>query len=40
MEDTTWGWNIEMNIKAIQQGFRIQEVPVRYRNRYSGKSKI
>jgi len=40
MEDTTWGWNIEMNIKAIQYGLKIQEIPVRYRNRYSGKSKI
>ena len=39
MTDTNYGWTIEMQIKAIQAGLRIQEVPVDYRNRI-GISKI
>jgi glycosyltransferase involved in cell wall biosynthesis len=39
MADTTWGWNVEMQIKAVQNGLRIREVPVRYRERI-GRSKI
>ena len=40
MQDKTWGWNLEMNIKAIQKEMKIIELPVHYRKRYSGKSKI
>lgn len=40
MKDRTWGWNLEMNLKAIQHGLKILEIPVQYRKRYSGKSKI
>lgn len=39
MEDKTYGWNAEMQVKAIHQGLRILEVPVRYRKRI-GRSKI
>ena len=39
MEDTTYGWTVEMQLKAVKQNFRICEVPVRYRARI-GKSKI
>ncbi|MSP55024.1 MAG: glycosyltransferase family 2 protein [Myxococcales bacterium] len=39
MEDRTWGWNVEMQIKAARQGLRILEVPVRNRPRI-GASKI
>lgn len=39
MEDPTWGWNVEMQMKAARQGLRIREVPVRYRPRI-GRSKI
>ena len=39
MQDKTWGWTVEMQIKAIQKGLRIIEVPVSYRRRI-GKSKI
>lgn len=39
MSDPTWGWNVEMQMKAVQRGLRIQEVPVRYRSRI-GSSKI
>ena len=39
MCDRNFGWTIEMQIKAVQQGLRIQEIPVRYRSRI-GQSKI
>jgi hypothetical protein len=39
MQDETFGWTIEMQIKAAEAGLRIQEVPVSYRRRV-GVSKI
>lgn len=39
MEDGTFGWTIEMQIKAHLAGLRIAEVPVSYRRRI-GTSKI
>lgn len=39
MEDTNFGWTIEMQIKAHVHGLRFREVPVNYRNRI-GVSKI
>ncbi len=39
MTDPTWGWNVEMQMKALQRGVRVLEVPVTYRPRI-GRSKI
>jgi rSAM/selenodomain-associated transferase 2/rSAM/selenodomain-associated transferase 1 len=39
MADRTWGWTVEMQVKAAQRGMIVREVPVRYRKRI-GKSKI
>ncbi len=39
MEDKTYGWTVEMQIKAAKAGLRCAEVPVRYRRRI-GHSKI
>jgi len=39
MQDKTFGWTVEMQIKAIRLGLRILEVPVSYRRRV-GVSKI
>ena len=39
MEDKTFGWTIEMQLKAIKNKIKYFEVPVKYRNRI-GKSKI
>ena len=39
MQDTAFGWTVEMQIKAAKHGCRIMEVPVRYRPRI-GRSKI
>ncbi|TGK04618.1 glycosyltransferase family 2 protein [Leptospira selangorensis] len=40
LQDPTWGWNLEMQIKAIRKKFKIKEVPVNYSRRKGGKSKI
>lgn len=40
MTDRNFGWTVEMQIKAIRAGLRIVEVPVRYRRRIVGQSKI
>lgn len=39
MQDTNFGWTVEMQIKAVRNGLRICEIPVRYRQRV-GVSKI
>ena len=39
MEDKTYGWTVEMQVKAARQGLRTVEVPVRYRKRI-GTSKV
>ena len=39
MQDKTFGWTIEMQIKAAEAGLRIDEVPVSYRRRV-GVSKL
>ena len=40
MSELTYGWNLEMQIKAAQHGLRILELPVNYRNRIGGESKV
>lgn len=40
MQEMTFGWNLEMQIKAVRLGLRIEEIPVRYRNRMAGVSKV
>ncbi|MEO9964161.1 MAG: glycosyltransferase family 2 protein [Reichenbachiella sp.] len=39
MQDKTYGWTVEMQLKAAKQKMQIAEVPVNYRNRI-GVSKI
>jgi glycosyltransferase involved in cell wall biosynthesis len=39
MEDKTYGWTVEMQLKAIKQHFSYIEVPMKYRNRI-GISKV
>jgi len=40
MKDTNYGWTIEMQIKAHRTGLRVLELPVNYRKRIAGESKI
>ena len=39
MEQMTYGWPVEMVVKATRRGLRIQSVPINYRRRI-GKSKV
>jgi glycosyltransferase involved in cell wall biosynthesis len=39
MRDRTYGWTVEMQVKALQHGVRVLEVPVNYHRRI-GESKI
>lgn len=39
MEDQTYGWTVEMQLKALKKGYSYTEVPVKYRNRI-GVSKV
>lgn len=40
MQDPTWGWNVEMQMKAVHHRLRILELPLPYRARRKGRSKI
>lgn len=40
LRDGDFGWNVEMQVKAARLGFRMTEIPVSYRRRKFGKSKI
>ncbi len=40
MEDPDFGWTVEMQVKAAKLKLRSVEVPVDYRNRAHGKSKV
>ena len=40
MDDMDFGWTVQMQIRAVKQKLKIIEVPVAYRKRQSGKSKV
>jgi glycosyltransferase involved in cell wall biosynthesis len=40
MRDRNYGWTVEMQVRAHQQGLRVFEVPARYRRRRAGRSKV
>jgi glycosyltransferase involved in cell wall biosynthesis len=40
MSEMTYGWNLEMQMKAARDGLRILEIPVSYRLRQGGISKV
>jgi hypothetical protein len=40
MQEMTYGWNLEMQMKAARARLRILEVPVPYARRAGGKSKV
>jgi hypothetical protein len=39
MEDPTYGWTVEMQLKVLKQQFTYEEIAVSYRNRI-GVSKV
>jgi glycosyltransferase involved in cell wall biosynthesis len=40
MRDRDYGWTVEMQARALRAGLRVTEVPVRYRRRAAGRSKV
>lgn len=40
MDDPTWGWTLQMQLRAHRAGLRIREVEVPRRARWSGASKV
>jgi hypothetical protein len=40
MREQTYGWNLEMQMKAARNGLRVLEIPVNHRRRAGGESKV
>jgi len=40
MRELTYGWNLEMQMRAARRGLRVREIPVRYFRRAGGESKV
>src|SRR5262249_59549615 len=40
MREMTYGWNLEMQMRAARAGLRILEIPVPQGRRLAGKSKV
>ncbi len=40
MREMTYGWNLEMQMRAARAGLRILELPMPYRRRVAGASKV
>jgi hypothetical protein len=40
MRETTYGWNLEMQMRAASIGLRCLEIPVDHRCRRGGQSKV
>ena len=40
MQDRNYGWTVEMQVRALELGLRILEVPVSYRKRAAGENKV
>lgn len=40
MRDRNFGWTVEMQVKAVKHKLKCAEVPVRYRKRAAGHSKV
>jgi glycosyltransferase involved in cell wall biosynthesis len=40
MQERNYGWTIEMQVRALEEGLRVLEVPVRYGVRAAGENKV
>jgi glycosyltransferase involved in cell wall biosynthesis len=40
MRELTYGWNLEMQMRVARAGLSVREIPVAYRNRLGGESKV
>lgn len=39
-DDPAYGWYVQMDVRALRAGWRVEEVPVTFRRRRAGRSKI
>lgn len=40
LRQMTYGWTVEMQVRALTRGIRVAEIPVCYRTRRAGRSKV
>ncbi|HJU20042.1 MAG TPA: glycosyltransferase, partial [Stellaceae bacterium] len=40
MRETSYGWNLEMQMRAARAGLTVRELPIPYRRRRAGQSKV
>jgi hypothetical protein len=40
MREMSFGWHVEMLVKAARAGYRIVELPIHHRHRSHGRSKV
>lgn len=40
MRDRNYGWTVEMQVRALQRGLKVMEVPVKYGKRVAGENKV
>jgi glycosyltransferase involved in cell wall biosynthesis len=40
LDDPDFGWNVQMQVRALRGGYRVTEVPVRWARRAAGRSKV
>jgi len=40
LDDPDFGWNVQMDVRALRAGWRLLEVPLPHRGRRAGRSKI
>ena len=40
LDDPDYGWNVQMEVRALRAGWRVSEVPVAFRGRTAGRSTI
>jgi glycosyltransferase involved in cell wall biosynthesis len=40
MSEPAYGWTVEMQVRALKNGLRVEEIPVSYRKRRAGTNKI
>lgn len=40
LDDPDFGWNVQMQVRALRRGYRIVEIPVEWERRTAGTSKI
>lgn len=40
MRERRYGWTIEMQVRALEEGLRVLEIPVSYKPRFAGENKV